>query len=107
MPTSDHYMRAAQQLAAQGQIGEAIDTLEKCVEECRDDAEVTKLLAKLSLEIDEVRAFQNWCHESMRIAPNDPEPHQMLAEYFAAAGRLSEAAEAQEAARRLRDETLA
>jgi Tfp pilus assembly protein PilF len=63
------------------------------VQECDDNADVTKWLAKLNLRIDEVRAFQSWCHESMRIDPRDPEPHEMLARYFETNGRQGEADE--------------
>jgi Tfp pilus assembly protein PilF len=85
--------QAAQQAVAEGNVGRAILLLEQAVEVEEENAEVTKLLAKLNLSIDEVRAFQNWCHESMRIAPQDPEPHEMLAAYFEANSRWSEAAE--------------
>lgn len=92
----------AQRFVASGEIGDAILLLERAVEECEDNADVTKLLAKLNLRIDEVRAFQNWCHESLRIAPRDPEPHEMLADYFEANGRAGEAEEERRVAAELR-----
>ncbi len=85
-----------------GAVGDAIIVLERAVEECQDNAEVTKLLAKLNLRIDEVRAFQNWCHESLRIDSRDPEPHEMLADYFEARGRQEEAEEERRVAAALR-----
>jgi Tfp pilus assembly protein PilF len=102
MPRSKDYLAEARQLAEAGEVGAAIVVLERAVEECQDNAEVTKLLAKLNVRIDEVRAFQNWCHESLRIDPLDPEPHELLADYFEAKGRLGEAAEERRVAAALR-----
>ncbi len=96
----------AQRLVGAGEIGDAILVLEQAVEECEDNADVTKLLAQLNLRIDEVRAFQNWCHESLRIAPRDPEPHEMLADYFAANGRAGEAEEERRVAAELKQREL-
>lgn len=86
---------------ASGDLGDAILVLERAVQECDDNADVTKLLAKLNLRINEVRAFQSWCHESMRIEPLDPEPHEMLADYFEANGRSGEAEEERRVAEEL------
>ncbi|GAB4362171.1 MAG: hypothetical protein OHK0021_06260 [Bryobacter sp.] len=102
--TSEYLMRAAA-LAGVGQLGEAILVLEQAVERCEDDAAVTKQLARLNLSINEVRAFQNWCHESLRIAPQDPEPHRMLAAYFRSTGRLGEAQEEERLAQALAEES--
>lgn len=93
MAGTSEYLERAGALSANGQVGEAILVLEQAVERCEDDAAVTKQLARLNLSINEVRAFQNWCHESLRIAPQDPEPHRMLAAYFRSTGRLAEAKE--------------
>lgn len=82
-------------------IGSAIALLEEAVAEGGETAEIAKMLARLSLEINEVRAFQNWCHEALRMAPKDTEVHRMLAAYFRANGRDWEAEEALEIAERL------
>lgn len=100
MPQTKGYLDRAQALAAAGEIGKAIVLLEECVATCKDSAAVCKLLAALNLRIDEVRAFQNWCHEALRIDENDPEPHRMLAAYFTAKQRDFEAEEEIEAALR-------
>jgi hypothetical protein len=100
MPQTSGYLEQAQALAASGEIGEAIILLEECVATCRDSAPVCKLLAELNLRIDEVRAFQNWCHEALRIDEKDPEPHRMLAAYFSSHGRDFEAEEELAAAAR-------
>lgn len=102
MPKSEHYYQQALEQVELGNLGDAILLLERAVEECADNAQVTKLLAQLNLRIDEVRAFQNWCHESLRINPRDPEPHEMLAAYFAANGRSGEAEEELRVAAELR-----
>jgi Tfp pilus assembly protein PilF len=91
----------ARNLADQGDIGTAIALLEESIERGEESAEIAKLLATLSLRIDEVRAFQNWCHEALRINPKDFTVHLMLADYFAANGREFEAEEAREIAQRL------
>lgn len=101
MPAATQHYRQALELSAHGNIGEAILVLEHAVETCNDNADVAKLLAKLHLQIDEVRAFQNWCHEALRINPKDPEPHLMLAAYLEENNRLYEAGEEREAAARL------
>ncbi len=80
-------------------IGGAIALLEKAVEEGGETAEIAKMLARLSLEIDEVRAFQSWCHEALRMNPRDTEVYLMLAAYFRANGRDWEAEEVEEIAR--------
>lgn len=101
MASAGIHLERARALASAGEIGEAIAVLEFAVETCEDHAPVAKLLAQLNLRINEVRAFQNWCHEALRIAPDDPEPHRMLADYFAANNRHYEAEEEREAAARL------
>ncbi len=98
MRETKRYLAEAEALQAAGDWGAAIAHLEKAVALCEDDAQVTKELAKLNLRIDEVRAFQNWCHESLRIDERDPEPHEMLAAYFDAKGRLEEARQERAAA---------
>ena len=88
------------ELAARSELGGAIEALEKAVELDPDHAGACKLLARLSLQVNERRAFVNWCHEASRIAPDDPEPYQMIADELTRAGRHEEAAEARQAAER-------
>ncbi|MDX2150128.1 MAG: GNAT family N-acetyltransferase [Bryobacteraceae bacterium] len=87
--------------AASGRLAEAFAAFERCVQLNPDHAAACKELARLSRLANEVRAFTNWCHEAIRLAPEDPEPHSMLAEALAAAGRLDEAAAEEIIARRL------
>ncbi|MBZ2183481.1 MAG: hypothetical protein K7J46_02145 [Bryobacter sp.] len=94
----DEFYQKALHLLAQGHIGEAIAALEHAIEEGRETAAIAKLLAKLSLRIDEVRAFQNWCHEALRMDENDLEVYTMLEAYFRENGRDYEADEVKEAA---------
>lgn len=96
------YLNQAKQLVAAGEIGEAIAMLEAAIEEGKETAGIAKMLAKLSLQIDEVRAFQNWCHEALRMDPKDLEVYRMLEDYFRANGRNFEADETRDAASRIR-----
>jgi Tfp pilus assembly protein PilF len=99
MPES--YLSQAEVLAEAGQIGEAILLLEEAVETNRETAGIAKLLARLSLRINEVRAFQNWCHEALRMDPNDIEVYQMMEDYFRSVGRDFEADEVREVAQNI------
>jgi tetratricopeptide (TPR) repeat protein len=99
MPES--YLSRAEALAANGQIGEAIELLEEAVESDRETAGIAKLLAKLSLRINEVRAFQNWCHEALRMDPKDLEVYEMMEAYFRSVGRDFEADEVREVAQNI------
>jgi len=98
--TAEELYKLGVALASQGDVARAIDALEQAVEIDGDHGGACKLLAKLCLQINERRAFANWCHEASRIDPNDPEPYQMLAEELERAGRRDEAAEARQAAER-------
>ncbi len=89
----EHFLEEAQILLAEGKVGDAIFLLEEAVEGGKESAGIAKLLAKLSLQIDEVRAFQSWCHEALRMNPKDLEIYQMLEDYFRAHGRDFEADE--------------
>ncbi len=92
------FYQKAQVLIAEGSIGEAILVLEEAIEAGKETAGIAKLLAKLSLQIDEVRAFQNWCHEALRMDETDLEVYAMLEKYFRENGRDYEADEVREAA---------
>ncbi len=87
------FLSEAKRLADEGLIGDAIFLLEEAVENGKETAEIAKMLAKLSLQIDEVRAFQSWCHEALRMNPKDLEIYQMLEDYFRMRGRDFEADE--------------
>ena len=92
------FLIQAQALVAAGHVGEAILLLEEAIETGRETAGIAKMLARLSLQIDEVRAFQNWCHEALRMDPCDIEVYQMLEAYFRDNGRDFEADEVREVA---------
>lgn len=81
-----------------GQMGEAIEVLERAVAEGDESPEICKELARLSLTVNEVRAFANWCHEAMRLDGADPEPHLMISRVLVANGRWEEAVESLTAA---------
>jgi len=100
MPQINTYQNRAKDLADAGRIGEAIVLLEEAVARCAENAGICKLLAALNLRIHEIRAFQNWCHEALRIDEADAEPHQMLAAYFQSQQRDFEAEEELQAAAR-------
>lgn len=89
----EHFLDQAHMLMAEGKVGDAIFVLEEAVENGKESAEIAKLLARLSLQIDEVRAFQSWCHEALRMNPKDLEIYQMLEDYFRSNGRDFEADE--------------
>lgn len=92
------YLEQADSLVADGKLGEAILLLEQAVENGKETASIAKLLAKLSLQINEVRAFQSWCHEALRMDPNDVEVYKMLEDYFRENDRDFEADEVREIA---------
>ncbi len=76
-----------------GDLPGAFASYEAAVETHPDYLAACKALARLSLAIDEIRAFQNWCHEASRIDPMDPEPYAMLGGWLARRGRRAEALE--------------
>jgi cytochrome c-type biogenesis protein CcmH/NrfG len=80
--------------AEAGELGRAFDLLERAVQLHPDFAEACKTLARISAETNEIRAFQNWCHEAARIDPADPEPYWMLGDWLGRKGRKEEALEA-------------
>lgn len=92
------YLEQADSRVAEGKLGEAILLLEQAVENGKETASIAKLLAKLSLQINEVRAFQSWCHEALRMDPNDVEVYKMLEDYFRENDRDFEADEVREIA---------
>ncbi|MBI3207779.1 MAG: hypothetical protein HYZ37_02620 [Candidatus Solibacter usitatus] len=94
------WLEQARELAAQGQVGSAIDLLERAVAMGEEDAELCKEIARMCLGINEVRAFANWCHEAIRINPADGEPYLMMARELVAKRRWVEAAETLEHALR-------
>jgi Flp pilus assembly protein TadD len=98
--TADDAYQLGKALATQGDVGPAIESLERALELNADHGPACKLLARLCLQINERRAFANWCHEASRIDPNDPEPYLMLAEELDRRGRTAEAEEARQAAAR-------
>ena len=100
MTATGHYSQGCAH-AERGELAEAFDQLERCVQLEPDHAPACKLLARLSLTVNEVRAFVCWCHEAARVDPADPEPHLMMAEAFERMGRLAEAAEAHRRAEEL------
>jgi tetratricopeptide (TPR) repeat protein len=85
-------------LAAEGDVHAALVAIERAVEIFPDFAEACKTLARLSLEVNEVRAFQNWIHEACRIDPADGEPYLLMGRLLASQGRSAEAIEALERA---------
>jgi len=97
MTAAEHFAEGRAH-AARGELTEAFFHLERSVQLFPENAEACKLLARLSLSVNEIRAFQCWCHEASRIDPADPEPHLMLADVLAQKNRLAEAAEARERA---------
>lgn len=100
MTAAEHYAQGCSH-AERGELTEAFDQLERSVQLEPDNAAACKLLARLSLSVDEVRAFVCWCHEAARIDPRDPEPHLMMAEVFERTNRLKEATEARDRAEEL------
>ncbi|MBI3678916.1 MAG: hypothetical protein HY235_00670 [Acidobacteria bacterium] len=92
--SSSEWLAVAAGHKQRGEIGKAIDVLEQAVAIGEQSVEICKEIARLCLSVDEVRAFQNWCHEAMRVAPADPEPHLMIARVLVADERWGEAMEA-------------
>lgn len=90
--TAEDYYQLGVKLAAKDQLGDAFLALEECVTLSPDHILACKLLAKLSLAANEVRAFTNWLHEAQRIDERDPEPHLLLAEHLTGRRRWEEAA---------------
>jgi uncharacterized protein HemY len=90
----NNWLEQAIELRDGGQISKAIDLLEQAVAAGDESAEICKELARLSLTVNEVRAFANWCHEATRIDGADPEPHIMIGRHLCGMRRWDEAAEA-------------
>lgn len=91
-------LEEANSLVERGQVGSAIDLLERAVALGDEDIELCKHIAKLCLSVNEVRAFTNWCHEAMRIDPHDGEPYLMVGQELVTKQRWGEAVEALEQA---------
>lgn len=91
--SADSLIEQALRAEQENNLDVAIDLLEQALLLSHEDARIPKHLARLSLRINEIRAFVNWCHEALRIDPNDPEPHLMLAAHLAERGRQREADE--------------
>jgi predicted dehydrogenase len=86
-------VEAALILERQDRIGEALEVLEATLQLEPESAAVAKQCARLSLKINEIRAFINWCHEALRIDESDPEPHEMMGALLESKGRHAEAQE--------------
>lgn len=82
------------ELAAEGSIHEALVSIERAVEIHPDFGPACKTLARLSLEVNEIRAFQNWMHEACRIDPDDSEPYVLMGRLLSVQRRPAEALEA-------------
>ena len=95
------YLSEARFYASRDQWGKAIDVLEQAVAIGDESSEICKELARLSLQVNEIRAFANWCHEAMRINPADSEPHLMIARILVRQHRWGEAVETLEQARKI------
>jgi lipopolysaccharide biosynthesis regulator YciM len=89
--SSDEYFRLGVEMAGRNDIAAAMDALEECLVLNPDHAPACKELARLSLQVNEVRAFANWLHEAQRIDEGDPEPNIMLAEHLVERKRWEEA----------------
>ena len=100
MTAAEHFTEGRAH-AERGAITEAFHHLERSVQLEPDNAAACKLLARLSLAVNEVRAFVCWCHEAARIDPADAEPYLMMADAFEKSNRLQEAAEARARAEEL------
>ena len=98
--TAEELYQLGKALASQGDVARSMEALEQALELDGEHAPACKLLAKLCLQINERRAFVNWCHEASRIDPEDPEPYQMMADELQRIGRHDEAEEARQAAMR-------
>ena len=95
------YLSEARFYASRDQYGKAIDVLEQAVAIGDESSEICKELARLSLQVNELRAFANWCHEAMRIDAADPEPHLMIGRVLVRYKRWGEAVESLEQASRI------
>ncbi|MBL8234035.1 MAG: hypothetical protein JNL98_36400 [Bryobacterales bacterium] len=96
--TEQDYLSEARFWASREEYGKAMDVLEQAVAIGDESCEICKELARLSLNVDEVRAFANWCHEAIRINGADPEPHLMISRVMVASERWAEAVESLEKA---------
>lgn len=91
--SEQEYLSEARFWASRNEYGKAIDVLEQAVAIGDESSEICKELAKLSLTVNEVRAFANWCHEAMRIDGADPEPYLMISRVLVMNKRWAEAIE--------------
>lgn len=100
--TSEEAIELARRLARERRTGDALDILEAALIDDPENSTIAKECARLSLEINELRAFANWCHEALRIDPLDPEPHEMMAQVLRRIGRIGEAEHEERLAAELR-----
>jgi Flp pilus assembly protein TadD len=100
MTAAEHFVQGCAH-AERGELTEAFHHLERSVQIEPGNAAACKLLARLSLAVNEIRAFVCWCHEAARIDPTDAEPYLMMADVFERANRTDEAAEARTRAEQL------
>lgn len=85
---------------ARGDLGGAYGWLEAEVREGRESAEYCRRLAWLGLAIQDFRAVEIWCHESLRLDSESAEPHLLLGYAFSREQRWPEAVEELEIALR-------
>ncbi len=88
------------ELIAQQRLAEAYYWLEAEVQAGRESSEFCRRLAWLGLAIQDIRAVETWCHESLRLDGDSGEPHLLLAYVLQREGRWAESIEEWDAALR-------
>ena len=90
----------ALQMWAEGRLDIAVRFLEERVAKDEATAADCLHLAWISLTVQDYRAVETWCHESMRLDVASPDPHVLLGRVFECSERWQEAVEEYAAALR-------
>jgi hypothetical protein len=83
---------AARQIVA-GRFDVAYHNLEEEMAQGREDGPTAMRMAWLGFAFRDTRAVETWCHETIRLEPDSPEPHLLLGLVLLRGERWPEAAE--------------
>ncbi|MGD0579821.1 MAG: hypothetical protein ABSC08_12930 [Bryobacteraceae bacterium] len=77
----------------EGRFDQAYRSLEEEVARGREDGRTALRMAWLAFAFRDTRAVETWCHETIRLEPDSPEPHLLLGVVLLRGERWQEAAE--------------
>jgi len=77
----------------EGRFDQAYKRLEEEVAGGHEDGRTALRMAWLAFAFRDTRAVETWCHETIRLEPDSPEPHLLLGTVLMRGERWPEAAE--------------